>query len=193
MGKQEITVQKENILNAYKQASKEQKTLLENMFGKDIFKPKDITEHIKTFEDACETLGSEHPLVIEYKTISGAFDITDDLFAYLELRIICAALNEGWEPTFDKDECRYYLWFYIYSKEEYKELDEDKKKECRVISSSSLNSNANAGLVYVNTNIVSSGSYSNLGSRLAFKTKELAEYCGKQFKDIWADFLFPRN
>ena len=193
MGKQEITVQKENILNAYKQASKEQKTLLENMFGKDIFKPKDTPEYIKTFEDACEALGSEHPLVIEYKTISGAFDITDDLYAYLELRIICEALNEGWKPTFDKDECRYYLWFYIYSKEEYKELDEDKKKECRVISSSSLNSNANAGLVYVNTNIVSSGSYSNFGSRLAFKTRELAEYCGKQFKDIWADFLFPRN
>lgn len=28
------------------------------------------------------------------------------------------------------------------------------------------------------------------GSRLAFKTKELAEYCGKQFIDIWKKFLF---
>ena len=193
MGKQEITVQKENILNAYKQASKEQKTLLENMFGKDIFKPKDTTERIKTFEDACETLGSEHPLVIEYKTISGAFDITDDLYAYLELRIICAALNEGWEPTFDKNECRYYPWFYIYTKEEYEELNEGKKEECCVPLRSFSNANAYGGLVYAYANAAGSHSVSYYGSRLAFKTKELAEYCGKQFKDIWADFLFPRN
>ena len=170
MGKQEITIQKENILNAYKQASKEQKTLLENMFGKDIFKPKDTTECIKTFEDACETLGSEHPLVIEYKTISGAFDITDDLFAYLELRIICAALNEGWKPAFDKDECYFFPWFRPY-----------------------FDTNANGDIAFVSAGSTGSYSIAAHGVPLALKTKELAEYCGKQFKDIWADFLFPRN
>ena len=151
---------------------------------------KDITKRIKTFEDACEALGNEHPLVTEYKIISGAYDITDNLYAYIKLCIICEALNEGWKPKFDGDECRYYHWFYIYSKEEYEELGEDEKKECRVISRSSLNSNTNGGLIYANPNIVSSYSYSNFGVRLAFKTRELAEYCGKQFIDIWADFLF---
>ena len=170
MGKQEITVQKENILNAYKQASKEQKTLLENMFGKDIFKPKEIPERIKTFEDACETLGNEHPLVIEYKTISGAFDITDDLYAYLELRIICAALNEGWEPTFEEDECYFFPWFRPY-----------------------FDANANGDIAFVSAGSTGSYSIAAHGVPLALKTKELAEYCGKQFKDIWADFLFPRN
>ena len=35
-------------------------------------------------------------------------------------------------------------------------------------------------------------SYANavIGVRLAFKTSELAAYCGRQFLDIWADFVF---
>ena len=153
-------------------------------------KPKDITERIKTFEDACEVLGNEHPLVTEYKIISEAYDIKDDLYAYLKLRIICEALNEGWKPTFDENECHYYSWFYIYTKEGYEELDEDEKKECYIPLRSHLNANAYGGLVYAHTSFAGSVSGASYGVRLAFKTRELAEYCGKQFIDIWADFLF---
>ena len=52
----QITIQKENILNAYNQASGEQKSLLENLFGKDMFQPKNIMERVKTFEDAALAL-----------------------------------------------------------------------------------------------------------------------------------------
>ena len=116
--------------------------------------------------------------------------MTEDLLAYLKLRIVCEALNEGWRPKFDGDECRCYPWFYIYTKEEYEELVEDDKKACRVVGRSYNNSDANGGLVYAYAGIASSLSYSYYGSRLAFKTRELGEYCGKQFMDIWADFLF---
>lgn len=44
----QVTIQKEAILEAYKQASEEKKKVLENLFGKDMFLPKDITERIKT-------------------------------------------------------------------------------------------------------------------------------------------------
>ena len=44
---EKISIQKENVLNAYKQASEDQKALLENMFGKDVFNPKDIIERVK--------------------------------------------------------------------------------------------------------------------------------------------------
>ena len=96
--------------------------------------PQDITERIKTFEDACNMLGDEHPLITEYKLIAGSFDITNELIAYLKLRIICEALNEGWKPTFNEHEIRYYPWAYIYTKEEYKELDDatdDEKSRIR--------------------------------------------------------------
>lgn len=92
----EITIKKENILKEYNQASKEQKALLENMFGKEMFKPKDIRERIKTFHDAYCELGNEHPFVKSYeKYVNTASGEEVDIIAYLKLRIICAALNEG--------------------------------------------------------------------------------------------------
>ncbi|MDU1634071.1 MAG: hypothetical protein E6834_16025, partial [Bacteroides ovatus] len=36
----------------------------------------------------------------------------------------------------------------------------------------------------------SSSTGASIGVRLAFKTSELAAYCGRQFLDIWADFVF---
>ena len=85
-----------------------------------------VTERIKTFEDACGELGDEHPLVKEYwGVININLDIKQDLISYLKLRIICAALNEGWEPQFTNDEYLHYPWFYIYTQEEIDNMDEE--------------------------------------------------------------------
>jgi hypothetical protein len=45
------------------------------------------------------------------------------------------------------------------------------------------------GVVFAHANHAWSYSYTNRGSRLAFRTEELAEYCGKQFIDLWIEFL----
>ena len=155
-------------------------------------KPQNITERIKTFDDAVNALGDEHPLVSQCYRAIAAFKyepMAENLIAYTKLRVICAALNEGWEPTLDGEKYRYYVWFYIYTKEEYEKLDEEEKAHC-VPLRSNLNANASGGLVYAYANIAGSYSYSNGGVRLALKTRELAEYCSKQFIDIWVDFLF---
>lgn len=185
----QINIQKDNILNAYKDATNEQKKLLENLFGKDIFKPKDIKERVKTFEDACEVLGNDSQTVADYYALADAVG-SEDILAFAQLRVIAEALNEGWKPVFDGESYRYYPWFYIYSKKEYEELDEEEKAQCRVVGRSYNHSYAYGGLVCAYT--ISASSYSNAhnGSRLAFKTRELAEYCGKQFIDIWEKFLF---
>ena len=172
---EKITIQKENVLSAYKQASEEQKALLENMFGKDMFKPKDIMERVKTFEDACEELGEDHQYVLAYREwIRIYYAYCKDVSAYLKLRIICAALNDGWKPTFSDDEYRFYPWFDIYTENEYEKLNEKKKSR----------------FVFAHTYYASSGTGSSRCSMLALKTRELAKYCGKQFTDIWADYLF---
>lgn len=151
-----------------------------------------VTERIKTFTDACNALGDEHPLVNEYLRVTDRNLILDDLFAYLKLRIIVAALNEGWEPKFTEDEYRYFPWFYLYTKEQYDELDDEEKG--RVVLRSCVNGNAVYGFVYVFANDASSFSYGVYGSRLAFRTRELAAYAGRQFIDEWADFMFkPRT
>lgn len=122
--------------------------------------PKNVMDRIKTFEDAYIALGEEHLLIKEHKN-AAAIGCSADLAAYIDLRIIVAALNEGWEPTFAKDELRWYPWFRI-----------------------------NDGTVtYVDVVYDSSYTGSNNGSRLAFKNKEDAKYAGKQFIDIYKAFL----
>ena len=186
-----ISIKKKNVMNAYKHASEEQKNLLESMFGKDMFKPQNIMERVKTFEDAFNELGEEHSYVQEYRGVANVnFDFTQDIIAYLKLRIICEALNEGWKPTFSDGECRYYPWFYIYNQNEYEKLNKDEKKKCHVGGRASYDAYAFCGVVFSSVNISTSYSYSYHGSRIVFKTRELAEYCEKQFIDIWSDYLF---
>lgn len=189
----EIAIDKDKLVQAYKAATDEQKQLLADLYGEEIFRPQDITERIKTFEDACNVLGEEHALVTQYRLTAAATfkddPTTRDLIAYLKLRIITTALNEGWEPTFDEDELRYYVWFYMYSKSEYEQLDENEKKQC-VPLRSFHDAFASDGLVFANAFYAGSYSVASYGVRLALRTRELAEYCGKQFINIWADFLF---
>lgn len=154
-----------------------------------------VTERIKTFDDACNALGDEHPLVTQYRLTAAAYKgdpMTEDFIAYLKLRIIVAALNEGWEPKFTEDEYRYFPWFYFYTKEEYDNLDDEEKGRC--VLRSGYYSHAYSGLACALANFASSGSYSVYGGRLAFRTRELAAYAGRQFTEEWADFMFkPRT
>lgn len=186
-----IEIDKSKLMEAYKAANDEQKQFLVNLYGKDVFKPADVRERIKTFEDACEALGN-HAFVNQYRRIieeqNPPMDETaKDLIAYLKLRIICAALNEGWEPTFANEEYRWYPWFVVYTKEELDRMSEEKLR--RVVGRSYSNAYANGGLVYAYAYHASSSSYSSSGSRLAFKSEELADYAGKQFIEIYADFV----
>lgn len=148
-----------------------------------------VTERIKTFEDAYEELGDEHPLVKEYWGVCNVeLDIAQDLIAYLKLRIIVAALNEGWEPQFVKGEYRYYPEFWLCTQEEYDKMDEE-EKGCYVLRSGCY-TNAFYGFVYVVANYDASSSNTVVGSRLVFKSSALARYAGDQFTEEWADFFF---
>lgn len=155
-----------------------------------MFQPKDIRDRIKTFDDAFHALGDKHELVRAYNNLIVSNCMSNDIIAYSKLSIIAEALNEGWKPTFNDGECRYYPWFYIYTKKEYEELDEDEKKECRVVGRSGGNVYTGGGIVYVSVGGASMYSDAGYGSRLSFKTREIAEYFGKQFIDIWERFLF---
>lgn len=162
---------------------------VENKEALDAMRP--ITERVKTFEDAMAVLGENHPLVIQYKEIYDNFleeggDGVKDIVAYIKLRIIVAALNEGWQPTFSDDEYRYYPWFVFYTKEELDAMDEEERS--RVLGRSNSNAGASAGVAFSNTVNASSYSHTNLGGRLCFKNRELAEYAGQQFLAIYADF-----
>ena len=152
-----------------------------------------VTERIKTFEDACDELGDGHQLVKEYwGVININLDITQDLISYLKLRIICAALNEGWEPQFTNDEYLHYPWFYIYTQEEIDNMDEENKKSLWMFGGSS-HACAACGLAAAHSLNGWAYSYAPLSARLAVKSEELAKYFGQQFVEIWADYFFCKK
>ena len=148
-------------------------------------KPQNVMERVKTFKDACNELGIEHDKWVQDKKDLG---LEADVIAYLKLRIIAAALNEGWKPQFTTDEYRYFPWFYLYTQSEIDEMSEEEKS--RVVFRSVYNASAGGGVACADTYSDSSNAVTSIGSRLAFKTRELAEYAGRQFVEIWADYVF---
>ena len=156
-------------------------------------KPQDVTERIKSFEDALDELevraaNGDNTAKMLYDDWHNVTTDSDDLIAYLQLRIITAALNEGWEPQFTKGERRWYLWYDLITKEQYDKLSAEDKS--RAVLRGGYYSYAYSGLVYAYAGSASSLSSTSYGSRLAFKSEELAAYAGKQFIDIYADFCF---
>ena len=156
-------------------------------------KPQDVTERIKTFEDALNELevratNGDNTAKMLYDDWHNVTTDSDDLIAYLQLRIITAALNEGWEPQFTKGERRWYFWYDLITKEQYDKLSAEDKS--RVVGRGGLNAFASFGLVYSHAHYASSYSFTYYGSRLAFKSEKLAAYAGRQFAEIYADFSF---
>lgn len=183
------------VLTNYPAISKEQvQNEMHKVFGEDTFKPKDITERVKTFEDACRELGEEHPFVSAYTAWikHEEFDDQEDILAYMKLRIICAALNEGWEPQFTEDEWRYYPWNILWTEEELSEKSDEWKTDRHLISTGEYQTDY-AGLASAYSNSAPSLSAARVGSRLCLKSDTLAVYCGKQFINIWADFYLIRK
>ena len=193
MNNETIEIKKSNVLASYEEARKANAAaymkFLENLFGKELFKPKDVRDRIKTFEDAMMALGEEHPLVREWHL---GENLSPDLEAYLQLRVIVAALNEGWEPQFTEDEERYYPWHWLHTRKEIDNMEASELKERNMVSTEKYQTDY-AGFASACSPDAPSASTTTVGSRLCLKSDALAEYCGKQFTDIWADFLLIRK
>lgn len=160
MQTQTLEILKDNAIKAYNEGCTDVKKVLINLLGKETFIPKDIADSIKTFEDALKVLGIKYPSFTIDEDSGIANDITS-LEAYIKLIIITRALNEGWVPDWkNSNQYKYYPWF---------------------------NLSSGSGLSFFDYVFLFSGS--GVGSRLCFKSSELAEYAGKQFTDIYKDFF----
>lgn len=150
---------------------------------------KPVTERVKTFDDACKELGIDAE-AIQQQWQDAGITMLDEV-AYQKLRIITAALNEGWEPEFKKDEYRYYPYCILYTKAEIEQKDDEWKDEYNLQlwrGGGRSNFGAYCGLACANSNNAWSLAYASLSARLAHKTEELAIYSGKQFTELWANY-----
>lgn len=170
----------EKVIEAYEKANEYGKEILEDIFGKDAFSAI-IKDKVKTFMDAVEILGRNNQTVknyydMEYKKCN------KDTIAFTKLKIITEALNEGWKPKYDIMEGGYYTSFDIISEYEYERLKENEKKESMVFN----RPDDKVIFALVSSKLsVSCESY-----KLSLRSRDLAEYCGKQFMDIWIDYIF---
>lgn len=158
--------------------------------------PKDVTERIKTIYDAqCELEqraergdSEARQLIKEYNSVNTS-ETSDDIVAYMQLRIITAALNEGWKPQFTKDEKRWFPYFILWTKNEIDNMsDEEKDKENLLLWSGSDSFGRHGGSSLFSSHVGFSDEDSILGYRLAYKTKALAGYAGRQFASVYARF-----
>lgn len=150
-----------------------------------------VTERIKTLDDAIRELGDDNVLVSLYRdmaiSVPDQKDEDADVVAYLQLRIIAAALNEGWKPEF-KDEYRWYPYFSLYTQDEIDDLDDEDKS--RVVRRSGYYANAYGGCVCVGADGDASLAVGGSGARLSLKSKKLALYAGYQFTEYYAKMIF---
>lgn len=150
---------------------------------------KTVTERVKTFDDACKELGIDAE-AIQQQWQDAGITMLDEV-AYQKLRIITAALNEGWEPEFKEDEYRYYPYCILYTKAEIEQKDDEWKDEHNLqlwLCGGHSHHGAHCGLAYAYSYFAWSYALASRSARLAHKTEELAIYSGKQFTELWANY-----
>lgn len=154
-----LQISEQKARELYKSGSSELKSILEESFGKDFFSQK-ITDRVKTYEDACREL-SMNPL--DKNKLIG-FGFTKHDIAYQKLTTIVQALNEGWVPDVcDSSVYRWYPWF--------------------------KTNGSPSSFAFCDSRYDDASAFAGSGSRLCLKSKELSEYCGKQFIDLWKQFI----
>lgn len=155
-----LQIKQDSLLAAFRNAGKEGKQVLSDLFGKQVALYDNITDRVKSFEDACQVLGISTN-VPEVKGLPRKHQKA--IIANYKLIVIAEALNEGWKPNWqDSDEYKYYPWFDM--------------------------SNP-AGVGYSHTTNTASRTPACIGSRLCLKNRELAIYFGQTFTDLFNDSL----
>ena len=186
----------EQLVALYRTGGDEARKAIKEALGDEFSELIPVTKRVQTLDDAVRELGDDQPAVKAWRSIKYGYSVSEkdpdtaDIMAYVTLRLITEALNEGWKPQFTEGERRWYAWYDFLTKEEVEGMSDEEKEERRVVGRAGSYAYAVGGLVYSHASHVSTHSYTDSGSRLAFKNEELAEYAAKQFGDIYADFCF---
>ena len=119
-----------------------------------------VTDRVKTYEDACKKLGRQQYNEDQLMKLG----LTKNDIAYQKMVVIVEALNEGWKPDVcDRNVYRWYPWF--------------------------VTNGSPSSFAFDVSHYAYSHAIAGSGSRLALKSEELANYCGKQFVELWKEML----
>ena len=160
---------------------------------KNITKPTiDDYTTIRSYEDACEALGEE-PLPYEPNPTMNLYgveyEVPPHIIALMKLETISRALwGRTWNPEPDASGSKvfYYPVFALYTQQEIDNMNEDERGG---LLSASAGHGAAACFGFLSTYGRSSNAGANFGFRLCQETREKALYFGKQFLELWAEYL----
>ena len=201
-----VVIEESKLKSAYESACDGVKDFMENLFGKEVFKTAKPTlddyKTIKTYEDACEAL-DETPILSENrnKALCAQFpdhydfrqNMPKHIIALMKLEIISRALwGKSFEPEPDAEgnKIYWYPWFALYTKDEVDRMsDEERKSLCGALFGGDADDGAYAGFGSLPAGTRSSRSYAAVGFRLCQETEEKAAYFGRQFIELWAEYL----
>ena len=163
----QIIIPVSKLRDAYKDADDDGKKIFRSLYGDELFL--NDYEKIKTFEDACKVTG-ENPDFINTFTLK-------HLKAYIKLCTIAKALNGSWKPDWANfDEYKFFPWFNI-----------EKKYASLCVGGADRGSDVGLSCLCSDSDV--SCTYADCGGALASQSEEIAIYFGKQFIEIWKDYL----
>ena len=132
-----IKVNKESLLDAYRNSGSEARDVLMKLFPEMDFRSSlPVIERIKTWDDVVRELCYD-PVerLLDHNERGDGFNFEPDEIAYIKLKAIAQVLNEGWTPQFTINEYRWFPWFVLYTKEEIDTMNEEQRS--RVVLRSS--------------------------------------------------------
>lgn len=124
---------------------------------------------IKTFEDACKATNKNPETLPDVSMLS--LGMAKFILANYKLAIIAEALNEGKKADWSNwDEWKYFPWF---------EIKADKTNP--------------SGSGFSDSGYDDWFTVTDVGSRLSFRSRELALYAGKQFEELYKDLILHND
>lgn len=125
-----------------------------------------ITERVKTYQDICAIDGVDPINSLPYPEPKSEEEIAVNSFS--KAIRICRILNEGWQPDWNNDdEYKYYPWFDM-------ETYDDQ---------------VGSGVGFSCYGYLFGGSVSAVGSRLVFKSSDLAKFAGTVFLEVYRGYM----
>ena len=139
---------------------------------------------IKTIKDACDKTGTS------FEAFMAMIEpLPENIQALCALQIIIKAINDGWENPLDGDSYVYFPWIWLYNDHDRDWIEKTEPARADLIRFT--RPDGSCGLAYAASSDAWSLSYASLGSRLACKTRELANYVVSNFKHLLACYLLP--
>lgn len=160
---------------------------LASVFGKRNLRPTSVKERIQSLNDAIETLGYNHQYVIDYMEAEEALaKVGGDecSLAFFELRIIVAALNEGWKWS-GYSPC-YMPMFELYQKDVLEDMTDDEAEDIQPVFSRRF---PDIGGMAWKHNIDNMSLSAYAPACLMLKNEGLARYAAEQFMQYWAKYI----